>query len=243
MSGNQISTEKNDKPLGSTTSKESETTASPTWPEKFSCVAKLPGIMAAKLKDGSTVYKTSNINYYNNGRKQIFKDNKFHYENYDCNSPEFKNIPKEQSKGQSKGQTIKEKIIDAGLDWIAVKKEFGSTGTKDDNIKLNQAWNSGWRPGKDVPDTYQTALYKQNKGNKPNTNVTNVASDEKSLGGGNKTIQGGETPKTLEGGKTEVGGEGNKSSGNEFPNRNVTTSEVLPSDPSRAYSTLFPTNK
>ena len=44
-----------------------------------------------------------------------------------------------------------------------VKNEFGSTGAFEDNTLLNGAWEEGWRPGMEVPEKYQTDLYKAAK--------------------------------------------------------------------------------
>jgi hypothetical protein len=227
-----------------------QSTTTPTnWPEQFACVTKLPNIQTFKLKDGGVGYQTNDgkVNYYNNGKKQVFKDGSYFTEKYDCNSPEFKNLPKTTSPKvqgsettqpsqiqNTQGQTIKQKVEGAGLNWIAVKKEFGSSGTKEDNIKLNQAWNAGWRPGQEVKDEFQTALYKQNKGKSATDgNKVNVASDEKDIK--NLDNQGKESPENLD----NKGKEGNETPAQEFPNRNISTNEVLPSNPADYYKQIF----
>jgi len=47
-----------------------------------------------------------------------------------------------------------------GLDWGFVMKSFGSSG-KDDNTQLKKAWSVGWRPGKIVPNKFQTKKYQE----------------------------------------------------------------------------------
>jgi hypothetical protein len=49
--------------------------------------------------------------------------------------------------------------------WGEIKKEFGSTGTKEDNMLMVQAIKSGWEMGKEVPEKFQTKTYKENKNN------------------------------------------------------------------------------
>lgn len=58
---------------------------------------------------------------------------------------------------------IKTQVEAEGLNWESVKKIFGSTGSAEDNQKLLDAWLLGWRPGLDVPEKYQTEIYKQNQ--------------------------------------------------------------------------------
>jgi TonB family protein len=77
----------------------------------------------------------------------------------------------EKADGEST-QTISSKIINTTNPengkkyiWNDVKKEFGSTGTLEDNLKLSSAWEEGWRPGDDVPSEYQTETYKKNNSN------------------------------------------------------------------------------
>ena len=49
-------------------------------------------------------------------------------------------------------------------DYEKVKEEFGSNGINPDhNKKLYEAWEEGWRPGMEVPEKYQTDLYKAAK--------------------------------------------------------------------------------
>lgn len=53
----------------------------------------------------------------------------------------------------------KEKL---GITWAQVKERFGSSGQPGDNQLLWKAWKGGWRPGKEVPEQFQTATYKSN---------------------------------------------------------------------------------
>lgn len=66
--------------------------------------------------------------------------------------------------------TPKFKAESEGLNWTFVKSAFGSSGTEQDNILLSQAWAKGWRPGKIVPQEFQTTVYKGNY----NTEVENI---------------------------------------------------------------------
>jgi hypothetical protein len=52
-----------------------------------------------------------------------------------------------------------------GLDWEETKSEFGSSGSVEDNLKLKNALLSGWKLGQEVPEKYQTNLYKSEKKN------------------------------------------------------------------------------
>jgi hypothetical protein len=61
-----------------------------------------------------------------------------------------------------KRNTPKTKAEKENVDWEFVKTSFGSSGSKEDNVLLNNAWNSGWRPGNVVPKQFQTALYQKN---------------------------------------------------------------------------------
>jgi len=58
--------------------------------------------------------------------------------------------------------TPKVKVNNENLDWEFVKSAFGSSGSLEDNKKLNAAWDKGWRPGTVVPLEFQTELYKKN---------------------------------------------------------------------------------
>jgi hypothetical protein len=58
--------------------------------------------------------------------------------------------------------TPKTKAEKEKIDWAFVKTAFGSSGSKEDNNLLNNAWNNGWRPGNIVPKQFQTALYQKN---------------------------------------------------------------------------------
>ena len=70
--------------------------------------------------------------------------------------------------GYSKGydyvqrNTPKTKAEKEKIDWEFVKNSFGSSGSKEDNVLLNNAWNGGWRPGTALPKQFQTALYQKN---------------------------------------------------------------------------------
>jgi hypothetical protein len=82
---------------------------------------------------------------------------------------------------------IRDKITDSGFNFQKVKDEFGSTGTLEDNTKLLNAWDSGWRPGKEVSVNYQTEKYKSNKLNgvkSPNEPVDAQLDDYTVVGGG-----------------------------------------------------------
>ena len=65
-----------------------------------------------------------------------------------------------------KTPTVRDQISKGGFDFQKVKDEFGSSGSLADNTKLLDAWNSGWRPGEEVPEKYQTEKYvlSKNKG-------------------------------------------------------------------------------
>jgi hypothetical protein len=58
--------------------------------------------------------------------------------------------------------TPKTKSEKEGLNWEFVRQSFGSSGSKEDNILLNNAWKKGWRPGTVVPVEFQTNAYKEN---------------------------------------------------------------------------------
>ena len=66
--------------------------------------------------------------------------------------------------------TPRTKAESEGLNWAFVKSAFGSSGTEQDNTLLNQAWTKGWRPGKIVPQNFQTTVYKDNY----NTEIENI---------------------------------------------------------------------
>jgi len=67
--------------------------------------------------------------------------------------------------GYSKGydyvqkDTPKTKSQLGGYKWDFVRTSFGSSGTKEENDLLNQAWDKGWRPGQVVPTEFQTKQY------------------------------------------------------------------------------------
>jgi hypothetical protein len=58
--------------------------------------------------------------------------------------------------------TPKTKSEKENFNWESVKMAFGSSGSAEDNTLLNNAWNSGWRPGNVVPKQFQTATYQKN---------------------------------------------------------------------------------
>jgi hypothetical protein len=45
------------------------------------------------------------------------------------------------------------------IDWTLTKTAFGSSGSIEDNTKLQLAWKEGWRPGTVVPEKYRTKVY------------------------------------------------------------------------------------
>jgi len=80
--------------------------------------------------------------------------------------------------GYKKGQVISEQATtirgkveadiakeNLGLTWAQVKQSFGTTGQGQqgaiENQSLYRAWQGGWRPGKPVPEQFQTPSYKQ----------------------------------------------------------------------------------
>jgi hypothetical protein len=66
--------------------------------------------------------------------------------------------------------TPRAKAESEGLNWAFVKSAFGSSGTEQDNTLLNRAWAKSWRPGKIVPQEFQTTVYKDNY----NTEIENI---------------------------------------------------------------------
>ena len=66
--------------------------------------------------------------------------------------------------------TPRAKAESEGMDWAFVKSAFGSSGTEQDNTLLNRAWAKSWRPGKIVPQEFQTTVYKDNY----NTEIENI---------------------------------------------------------------------
>jgi hypothetical protein len=75
----------------------------------------------------------------------------------------------------SKRNTPKTKAEKENVDWSFVKESFGSSGSKEDNILLNNAWNNGWRPGNVVPKQFQTELYQKNY-NEEDSNINALES-------------------------------------------------------------------
>ena len=68
--------------------------------------------------------------------------------------------------------TPKTKAEKENINWAFVKTSFGSSGSKEDNVLLNNAWNGGWRPGNVVPKQFQTLEYqKQNVYNQEAENI------------------------------------------------------------------------
>jgi hypothetical protein len=56
------------------------------WKTTYKCVLAQPGVVAVKLKNGTTAYKINNVTYYNNGRKKLADKT---VANYSC-ATEFK---------------------------------------------------------------------------------------------------------------------------------------------------------
>ena len=56
---------------------------------------------------------------------------------------------------------VREKVEELGYNWEELKFEFGSSGTTEDNKLLINALNSGWEPGDEVPEKFQTKSYKE----------------------------------------------------------------------------------
>tara|TARA_R110002126_G_scaffold285822_1_gene437062 strand:- start:8620 stop:10245 length:1626 start_codon:yes stop_codon:yes gene_type:complete len=54
---------------------------------------------------------------------------------------------------------IKSQVESDGFNWESVKRTFQSSGTTEDNIKLEGAWNAKWRPGDPVPPKFRTVSY------------------------------------------------------------------------------------
>lgn len=61
-----------------------------------------------------------------------------------------------------KSDDPKVKVSKEGMNWAFVKDAFGSSGSKEDNEKLNLSWDAGWRPGQIVPEKFQLQKYKHN---------------------------------------------------------------------------------
>ena len=73
--------------------------------------------------------------------------------------------------------SIKNRVEKDGYDWKTAKQIFGSSSSKEDNLKLEKAWKEGWRPFdkkflsgdkeptindfNKVPEKYQTDTYKK----------------------------------------------------------------------------------
>lgn len=56
---------------------------------------------------------------------------------------------------------IKEKVNEMNYSWEELKFEFSSSGSAEDNMLLINALNSGWEPGTEVPEKFQTKSYKE----------------------------------------------------------------------------------
>lgn len=56
---------------------------------------------------------------------------------------------------------VREKLEKMGYNFDEIKSSFMSSGTTEDNMLMVSALNSGWTPDKDVPEKFQTKLYKQ----------------------------------------------------------------------------------
>jgi hypothetical protein len=50
-------------------------------------------------------------------------------------------------------------VAKENIDWNLAKSAFGSSGSYEENMKLQQAWKEGWRPGTVVPEKYRTKEY------------------------------------------------------------------------------------
>ena len=57
------------------------------------------------------------------------------------------------------GETPKVLAQKENIDFNIAKNAFGSSGSLEDNTKLQQAWKEGWRPGIVVPEKYRTKEY------------------------------------------------------------------------------------
>jgi hypothetical protein len=53
-----------------------------------------------------------------------------------------------------------------GYNWENLKRDFVSSGSEEDNLKLKQALLNKWKPGDPVPPEFQTELYKEVIGKK-----------------------------------------------------------------------------
>lgn len=58
-------------------------------------------------------------------------------------------------------QEIRIMVNEAGYDWEGTKKLFVSNGSLEDNEKLLDAWDKGWRPPNPVLEIFQTHGYKE----------------------------------------------------------------------------------
>ena len=78
--------------------------------------------------------------------------------------PDGKILPKKTDAKLTIRQLIEKDIANEklGMTWAQVKKRFGSNGQGPDNQLLWKAWKGGWRPGKEVPEQFQTQTYKSN---------------------------------------------------------------------------------
>lgn len=86
-------------------------------------------------------------------------------------------IPKKTNAQLTIRQLIEKDITNEklGMTWAQVKERFGSNGQGPDNQLLWKAWKGGWRPGKEVPEQFQTQTYKSN-----NTKMASI--DAKPIG-------------------------------------------------------------
>jgi hypothetical protein len=73
-------------------------------------------------------------------------------------------IPKANNQKLTIRQLVEKDIANEklGITWVQVKERFGSSGQPGDNQLLWKAWKGGWRPGKEVPEQFQTPTYKSN---------------------------------------------------------------------------------
>jgi hypothetical protein len=62
--------------------------------------------------------------------------------------------------GKIQSGTPKKVAEDMGYDWVEIKDSFMSSGSAEDNLKLRNALLSGWEPGDEIPEKFQTDQFK-----------------------------------------------------------------------------------
>jgi len=62
--------------------------------------------------------------------------------------------------GKIQSGTPKKVAEDMGYDWGEIKDAFMSSGSSEDNLKLRNALLSGWEPGDEIPEKFQTDQFK-----------------------------------------------------------------------------------